>query len=245
MKTAILFSGEIRNYYDTIDNNYRYIIDVFKPDIFMSLWDYKSNDPNSRSYSKGSIKDCIRQYKPTTVKISDRVINDQITKNTKFPEHNTISTAKRFVGMNYQNYQASLLKQEYEKINNFKYDIVIRHRLDTFVNGDIKQYIKLVDDNTILVQHGGDNVTGLSDIFAIGSSKIMDVYNDLYNHITTLDQLMPFHPERTLRQWLVNINKIRILRVHIPMNLREHTISHPIPNNGTYTEDKNLAKAVF
>lgn len=234
MKVALLFSGQIRDYYNYIENNYKYIIDPLKPDIFMSLWDLKLDNHE--------VEDCIKQYQPMVTKIIDKKINNILEKNSKL-KNTCYVLVHRIIGQLYQINQCSLLKQEYEKINNFKYDVVIRHRLDLNIKDNVSQYIKLLDENTIIVPTGGDHVGGLNDTFAFGPSVMMDTYMDLYNHMEVLNCLLPFHAERSLRQWLININKIRILRVFLPTQFRERSVGDEIPDNKLFFEDNNLAKA--
>ncbi len=86
--------------------------------------------------------------------------------------------------MLYSMYASNKLKSDYEKENDFKYDVVIRSRSDFQCFEPI--YYERYDLNTITVPTGCPHPKGLADSFAFGSSKNMDIYNDLYNTWKTL-----------------------------------------------------------
>ncbi len=79
------------------------------------------------------------------------------------------------------------LRKEYEKENNIVHDIVIRTRFDIIMNNKVHYDIS-PGENTIYTCIGG--TAGFpNDMFALGNSKIMDLYcNRIDNTIKILDK---------------------------------------------------------
>jgi hypothetical protein len=87
------------------------------------------------------------------------------------------------LSMFYSIEQANNLKKEYEKENNFVYDIVIRSRTDIILQNFNLDLNTL--DNKIyyygLNQFMFNNIAICNDQFAIGSSEYMNIYSSLYS----------------------------------------------------------------
>jgi len=113
-------------------------------------------------------------------------------------------------------------KTEYEKTNSLKFDLVMRHRTDIKINGEIcLSDIFNQSEKTIFVPLG-DNPPKFScnkqnhtrDMFAISSSKNIDYYSEVYSNLDTLCmQSGVFRPEVILHQHLQNNDKINIVEV--------------------------------
>jgi uridine kinase len=94
---------------------------------------------------------------------------------------------KKYINMRsmwYKIYILNCLKQKYEKINNFKYDLVIRLRPDLFI----------LDDNINFEEYNLDNnmIYGLLDEFNFGNSYSMDIYSSLFlnfDYLLILDSI--------------------------------------------------------
>jgi hypothetical protein len=83
---------------------------------------------------------------------------------------------------------ANLIKEDYALINNIKYDVVIKNRIDyapkTFVN--LNQLT--IDENYFYYQDLSQPDGMISDWFAIGSNTSMNYYSSLYYNIYQLIQ---------------------------------------------------------
>jgi hypothetical protein len=145
----------------------------------------------------------------------------------------------------YKVYKCNELKKQYEKENNFVYDVVIRMRPDIFFE---KKVNLKIDKNKILINAypWGDEdwvhndiyknpkemwaekqeqiKTILNDRFAAGSSENIDYLADLYNKIYDILVNIEFIvPERILNDHLKSCNiglEKRILNFYIKRNPR-------------------------
>jgi len=120
---------------------------------------------------------------------------------------NTDNVFKMF----YNIYQANKLREDYEKENNFKYDLVIRTRPDLSLESVLDLNSIKLEKKEILMPNNawfGDPLA--NDVFAAGSSDAMSIYADLYplkikeyNNNGVI-----FHPESILGAHLLS-NQIR------------------------------------
>tara|TARA_R110001606_G_scaffold34013_2_gene100848 strand:- start:1158 stop:1904 length:747 start_codon:yes stop_codon:yes gene_type:complete len=126
------------------------------------------------------------------------------------------------------------LKTTRERIENFKYDLVIRIRPDCRVLYDVD----LISIDTNFIYHRGDtppknvdsrvpNYPGkMNDHFAICNSKNMDIYSDCYNRLDELIRSgVPANPEFLLGIW---IDRNNIERRIIKFNELNHAINSAI-----------------
>ena len=86
----------------------------------------------------------------------------------------------------YKVYKCNELKREFEKQNNFKYDLVIRLRPDLSI-GEIISH--KVDKNTLYFRYRNINLSyQIADQYFYADSETMDKVCDIYNHIESLWQ---------------------------------------------------------
>jgi hypothetical protein len=91
-------------------------------------------------------------------------------------------------------YLADKLRRQFEKENNFKYDVVIRLRPDLLLKDFIpEKIINNIQENSLYIpiQYKGDiwwsNINGPTDMIAIGDSDTMKIYCDCYKNMENLD----------------------------------------------------------
>jgi len=99
--------------------------------------------------------------------------------------------------MFYNIYKADCLRQQFEKENNFKYDLVIRTRADLGITSELNLQQLNIDGNQIIMPasdwHGNPRA---NDQFAIGNSHSMKIYSTLFTRIKEInDSGFRFHPE--------------------------------------------------
>ena len=89
------------------------------------------------------------------------------------------------------------------KILDIDYDVVVRGRLDTFMDGDVKiminDYLNIPSGR--IKTHNWENSDGICDIFGFGKPKLMDYYSSIYLNLLEYinqDQYM-IPPENLLR----------------------------------------------
>jgi hypothetical protein len=116
----------------------------------------------------------------------------------------------------YNIYKSNELKNKFEKNNNITYDIIIRARFEAFFVRDITvEEILRYPENTISIppewnfkEIGGYGVT---DQFAIGNKKMMDIYSDAIKYFKMYNNThgVLCHPE-TLMGYHLHYNKLKI-----------------------------------
>lgn len=132
------------------------------------------------------------------------------------------SANQEFLGSNFFSvWSANELKRQYEQEQGFLYDCVIRTRYDLFYNAPIKvkdYQEKITGDNIVLMerfQNDQDSKNNsnqpMVDIFAFGSSKVMDVFSSVYPNMVELNkQISPRFGENYLGQHIRVNNKIAL-----------------------------------
>ena len=112
-----------------------------------------------------------------------------------------------FLSMAYSLYACNQLKSKYEKMNNMKFDKVVRMRFDSDIINEI-HLDKLKKYPLTLEKNIGD-WGGLSDQFAIGDSESMDHYCNIYYNLNNL-QHVKFHPESLVEEHLSKSDVIEL-----------------------------------
>ena len=119
------------------------------------------------------------------------------------------------LSMYYSIYQANKLKCEYEKDNNIIFDRVIRMRFDSDFVNDSLNLIKTTNFDLCIPDTRFD-YDGINDQFAIGSSKMMDIYSNVYQDIHELTECN-YCGEEILKKQLDRHNIIPT-RIKFPVN---------------------------
>ena len=119
------------------------------------------------------------------------------------------------LSMYYSIYQANKLKCEYEKDNNIIFDRVIRMRFDSDFVNDSLNLIKTTNFDLCIPDTRFD-YDGINDQFAIGSSKTMDIYSNVYQDIHELTECN-YCGEEILKKQLDRHNIIPT-RIKFPVN---------------------------
>ena len=212
MKIAICFSGAIREFIFCYPSIYKYLIKPLNADIFAHLWSISNTENLEVKYkfkkdlcnkdyviNKLKSKKCIiHEYNDDWEK---KILNECNMNNIDFI-NNVPKKYKRVcnkdklaykkyaynsMGMYYKILKCNELKCEYEKENNFEYDIVIRARVDflwhNYVTIDDLKNIK----NNIILSINDDYIMSsnimTNDKFFAGSSKNMNKFCNLFNKI--------------------------------------------------------------
>ena len=116
-----------------------------------------------------------------------------------------------FMSMYYSFFKSNELKCQYEKKNNMLFDRVVRMRFDSDIVNDID--VEALKYPLNLEKNTGD-WGGLSDQFAIGDSKSMDHYCNIYHNLVNM-QHVRFHPESLMTEHLSTVE-----HVEVPFNVR-------------------------
>lgn len=194
MKTALCISGHLRTIFKTIKNINQHFKNI---DVFISTYDTlgfdkKRGDGQTTSLKTKDIEKTLRN----SLNIKELFIEPikSFNKEKYTNKYDCVRDVTTVLGMYYKIFHANKLKQDYEELNNFKYDIVIRYRADIFMN----KPFNLLQEPIVIPNIGFYG--GYNDQLAYGQSNYMDKYCNLYNKIDEYyDQGMPIHPETMLK----------------------------------------------
>jgi len=226
MRVALLLQGQYRNAKECFPSIKEHILDVYQPDIFISSWHNPGTIINSVNLATqgppddSSISDIIEMYNPASFLLEDysRTVKDLFTRRQQEIENtipiNELNFQRPWVnlfnieGMWYKVYTANQLKKEYEKLHEFKYDLVIKSRFDLQFLDEFK--VPEYTDNDIIIPKGF-GFGGYCDLLAAGSSKAMDYYCDIYHYMQqyfTVERFSNIGPENIMKKHLEDFNVI-------------------------------------
>ena len=186
-KIAVCISGEMRYFNDPIViDGYNKFVGIHNPDVFISTWDHVGHsmnhgyiNPDDNKTVDKTIANSIRSIYSNIKDIKEENYNDwfnsidpDIKKHVYAPWYNPL-TINSYAQI-YKICDSVNLKSNYEKQNNFKYDVVIRLRADSlFVNNfDLD-----INDSTIYNINFGVAYypNRIYDILFYGDSDSMDL----------------------------------------------------------------------
>jgi len=195
MRIALCLSGGLRNFKDTYHTFKHFLLEKHDIDVFFFGLENKEG-------KEQNIVDFVDLYNPKMFLINgDSYYKDIICKYTiPFSYYSFYNVMK-----------CNELKKNFEKQNNFKYDLVLRSRTDYFWFRELTEFeLSTAKDKIIIPKEWSFksvNKNCLSDVFAIGNSFLMDQYCLLFDKIEEYCNILPFHPE-TLCGWHLNSNNI-------------------------------------
>jgi hypothetical protein len=106
------------------------------------------------------------------------------------------SGVDKSVNMFYKIMKCNQLKLQHENKHNFKYDVVVRVRTDV----PFREPIIFSEDADKIFVPGHLNHGGICDMFAYGSSHLMDNFCNVFPNIKQyIDEGCHFHPETILK----------------------------------------------
>lgn len=212
MKVAILIPGQPRSIKSGYETLKKFYLDKYECDIFIHTW-------FDKKFPASIYGEMIELYQPKKIIIEEQIIFDKYGRQDpkwKYPLQSILSQY-------YSVYMVNQLKSLYEESQLFKYDFVIRSRSDIKMTQPIE--CEKIEIGKIALhewtQHNFDYM-GLSDVFAIGTSELMDIYCDLYPHIMYYVDEDPTYSingpkmgcEYLLKHHLETVNKIQIQKFY-------------------------------
>jgi hypothetical protein len=228
MRVAVCFSGHVRNFFEKgLDNfydNFLYLREHgHQVDLFFSVWNTcdatVSYSANTENFSIKVSDALITQLNPAAYLIEDydSIKHRFLLKSlhpTIEPESSQIihEDILHSTPMFYKIWSANSLKTQYEKENNFKYDVVVRYRAQLYMRSPLEP--EQVQPNTLYLQYTGIDYQHDSfmtdDLFAYGDSQIMDIYSEIYPNLSMLlHKYGNTGPERLMDNWVsryLNLN---------------------------------------
>lgn len=261
MKIALCLSGLVRNYHECKESHIYFFIEKLNADVFIHTWSKVGSSQLPHWYNDGytlekhreSIKNqqdtngqqIVEVYSPKNIEIEYPDIdyfyqnfNYQTSTNEKYYYFfNTIM-------MHYSIKKSNNLRKTYEKIHNFKYDIVIRCRFDLFFEKadlSFKNLKDCIENDTIYLppNENTDNIFNENmkimlenigpsympnDQFAYSNAEAMDYYCSVFDIFQKDPDRYTKHPEEVLSQhlWKKNTSKYKNIKIDtsIKMNLQ-------------------------
>lgn len=214
--TAICLSGMIRfpeKALKSINN-----INCLNKKIFIHTW----NTIDNKCLNEFKYESCIIENYKDKEKEFNQLYNNFISRT--ITDETWIGEQRQDVGicsMYYSINKSNLLKCQYEKIHNIIFDKVIRMRFDSDFQDKILNIDQFNDD--LFIPTGCDWCDGINDQFAIGPSKIMDIYSNVYLNMLNLN--CKYHPERILLSHL-KMNQINPKRFIFDITINNSSIYH-------------------
>jgi uridine kinase len=175
MKIALIISGYLRSVKNNIESLKENLLNIHDVDIYIHI----TNCNETKYINKNISIDEINLLLNPKIMI--------VTNNIKFEN--------KYNDLYNQNYKFYILNQkrlEFEKIENIKYDIVMKFRPDIYLKEKI---IFSLDNNVIYIPKDSktdtsklisDNDNYICDMIAFGSPNIMNKYFDMYIHLDSL-----------------------------------------------------------
>lgn len=176
MRVAVCISGGMRTYKKCFDNVNESLFQPFDCDVFLSTW---LDDETDWS-------DVVAKYRP---------IAFELEKQKPFIDFKETdgSSNLSIISMYNKIRQCNNLKSKHEDLIKKQYDVVVRIRPDVVLNKKMMMD-EVNDTKNIYIPSCGPKGTWISDVFAFGSSRLMNLYSDAAAHIPS------FHYKReTLR----------------------------------------------
>lgn len=197
MKVAVCLDGQPKDGNEKcLTDIKKYLIDPYNSDVFIvtgfdnsvkkGKYKYVSELINNLHKLKIKYKELLISedfYFPQKPPIMEKVFEQDNKKASSQKEEKVFS--QRFFAQLYALWKCNKLKQNWEKQNNFKYDWVVRSRLDININKDIID-LNTTDISYLYIPKKGGK--GYNDRFCFGSSELVDIYCNRYEILSDYDK---------------------------------------------------------
>lgn len=224
MRVSICVSGHMRSYKSCNPSMRICLLDPFNSDIFVHTWSVlglTSFMDGPLIYNKQTnreIETINQYYTPKSIVVEQQIKFNQTSRYGKYLVDNR--NVDGVVSMFYKIYKAYELQKQYEKANNFRYDITIRCRPDLYFLTPLKHewLNEALNDNCLYLPKKG-HWTGLNDMFAFGNQFVMNHYSNLYMHLGDIAPKCPFRPEDLLKCHIESLG-IKIKFVDVDFHIK-------------------------
>lgn len=239
MRVALCLSGMVRSLSKTSPAIKRFLIDPFQTDVFVHTYDKMGvRSTNDLPVSAAWISSALR---PKAIKIEPydewvprfRAERDRLycypgpvwpmglAPEARWKLANVLAQV-------WHVHKCDLMRREAEAKGGFKYDMVVRARMDnTFC---MVPSLKLSPNTVFIPEHAGYG--GVCDQFAMGDSDSMSIYSDYHLHLEKAYRSRPLFPancgapENLLARYLVKFTKLEVKQFHFPFDIqRENEIT--------------------
>jgi hypothetical protein len=200
MKIAFCLSGHLRTYDKTIEsfNTFKnFISKIGNIDIFISTWEHENNPkdslhPKDNEEKIVNLEKIKNYYDPLSININCYLKIEQYLKENYFkPRYDYESFGPRHSKDNVPHHmksyfllnQVAKLKENSEKINNFKYDLVFRIRPDYLFNKEIYEKILFQEKQPNTFYSFMYKYNDVDDQFGFSDSLTFSKYSKTFFHL--------------------------------------------------------------
>jgi hypothetical protein len=214
MKIALCLSGQPRFLDEGYGELYTHLLSKYSVDCFVHCW-WSPNmaninmntlgmaNPHGRSYIfKSDTIECIQRYYSPVSFIHEPQKQFEFIDGVYLQQPNKTTSVQ---SMWYSVKMANHLKTEYEKAHSFKYDVVIRSRMDVIIH--TLSLDRLTETGCVYTDCVGENMDFPNDQFAVSDSASSDYYSSLYDNLISYkdegftwfvgERLLKYHMAKT------------------------------------------------
>jgi hypothetical protein len=198
LRIAICISGQLRLFENAIGRFKKTIIDPLDPDIFIDVWANRGAHlklRDSRSYFRSNQRVShlgLRAHFPSARHIRIEEFDNEMYSNIlgievpKLFHRRLMQHSLGSFPMYYKIWTCDMLRQEYEKIKGFKYDLVFRARPDTYLETPIDNETLSLDGSIIaLGKSMNKRENFVWDTFFGAPSDVMSELTDIFPFLAT------------------------------------------------------------
>ena len=229
MKIAFCIAGHVRRYEKAFVNFQQKFLNPLRKkhevDLFLSVWD-KRVENSSHGWQAGAYRDLeslsvnvdelFSLYQPKSMVVDnyDKLKHLFLLSNFTNKRSNDIRYVVDGIwhpaSAHYRRLQCSLLKQDYEINNGFKYDLVLQWRPDLIIKNEINlNRLENFNPNVLHLHSASlqwDGHFWAGDCYAYGSSALTDELFQCFNYLKETANMFGdpdnFQSERTLYNYL-------------------------------------------
>lgn len=200
-RTAIFFSGRVYEFDEVYLGR---IIQLFETVYNQKVDIFISSNTHQESFDK-----FVEKFKPVKYEFKDFDIPE---KYYRYSNQGRFCVLQDFSKMYFHNNNCLHMIKEHMHDNNINYTIVAKFRGDIISKYDLP-LTDNIEPNTVYIPNGNDAYGGLTDIFAYGDFKSMEIYSSIWTDIPYLVEVYncPMHPE-TLLWAQLQINNVNVKR---------------------------------
>lgn len=190
LKVALCLSGQMRFFDDGWQSVKELVVNPLNADVFLHTWETSDNRPNFIGEYKEHI---LQKMSPSIYFVEPQISFERLG-----------GCSNRTVSMYYSMNYVNKLKSWYESTHNFKYDVVIRSRID---NASLETP-KLENFNYEVLYCLPFGNGYFQDQFFYGSSDVMNKVTNIFHDLNKLPPKEDPGPEVTLGEYVRNVHKI-------------------------------------
>lgn len=227
MKLAILLFGHMRTFQECSTFLKSNLLENYDCDIFIHTWDITDTNRFTDKNVEVTLNRIEEIYQPKSIKVEKQNFIEELGEYSKDQNSTLKKHSVPLHGLKYMlhsMHEAYLLKTNYQKIHNIKYDYVILIRPDVKLNSEfnLNNYLKefIVSPNTVIsfsnypsmliTTQKMQQVYKASDIFLLFSEESITKYLEDFNFFEKFyieyPKLFPtysFHPEMSFHESIV------------------------------------------